>query len=54
MAAIIFLRNVIRYCRDFPNSFLKWILADVMKMREQIFLTMMPNQRNLGLGGIIQ
>jgi len=54
IAAIIFVMNIIRYCRDFPGSFLKWIFANVMKMREQIILTMIPNQINLGVGGIIQ
>jgi len=54
IAAIIFVMNVIRYCRDFPSSLLKWIFANVMKMREEIILTMMPNQRNLKIGGIIQ
>jgi len=54
IAAIIFVMNVIRYTRDFSGSLLKWIFANVMKMREQIILTMMPNQRNLGLSGIIQ
>jgi len=54
IAAIIFVMNIIRYCRDFPGSLLKWIFANVMKMREQIIFTMTPNQRYLGLGGIIQ
>jgi|GEM_PF-5312527 len=45
--------NVICYCKDFLGSFLKWILANVIKMREQI-LTMMPNQKNMGFGGFIQ
>jgi hypothetical protein len=48
IAAIIFVMNIIRYCRDFPGFLLKWIIANVMKMREQIILTMMPNQRNMG------
>jgi hypothetical protein len=46
--------NVIRYCRDFPGSLLKWLFANVMKMREEITRTMMPTQRNLAVGGIIQ
>jgi transposase, IS5 family len=54
IAAIIFVMNIIRYCRDFPGSLLKWIFANVMNMREQIIITMMPNQRKLGVGGIIQ
>ena len=54
IAAIIFVMNIIRYCRDFPGFLLKWFFANVMKMREQIILTMTPNQRNLEVGGIIQ
>jgi transposase, IS5 family len=38
----------------FPGSFLKWIFANVMKMKEQIILTMMPNQKKMWFGGIIQ
>lgn len=47
IAAIIFVMNVIRYCRDFSGSLLKWIFANAIKTREEIILTMMPNQRIL-------
>jgi hypothetical protein len=46
--------KVIRYTRDFPGSLRKWLYANVIKMREEIILTMMPAQRNLAVGGIIQ
>jgi transposase, IS5 family len=36
IAAIIFVMNLIRYTRDFSGSFLKWIFANVMKMKEEI------------------
>lgn len=49
IAAIIFVMNVIRYTRDFPGSLLKWLLANVMKMRKEIETAFMPAQRNLGL-----
>jgi hypothetical protein len=54
IAAIIFVMNVIRYCRDFPGSLLKWLFANVMKMRNEISTTMTPTQRYLAFGGIIQ
>jgi len=49
IAAIIFVMNVIRYTRDFPDSMLKWLFANVMKMREEISITFMSAQRKLGL-----
>jgi len=54
IAAIIFVMNIIRYCRDFPGTLLNLIFANVIKMREQIILTMTPNQIYWGFGGIIQ
>jgi len=48
IAAIIFVMNVIRYTRDFPGSILKWFFANVMKMREEIKITMMPTQKKMG------
>jgi hypothetical protein len=47
--ADLFVMNLIRYTRDFSGSLLKWFFANVMKMREEIILTFMPAQRNLGL-----
>jgi len=47
IAAIIFVMNVIRYTRDFTGSMLKWLLANVIKMREEIRIPFMPVQRNL-------
>ncbi|HET9570205.1 MAG TPA: hypothetical protein VFP20_02195, partial [Bacteroidales bacterium] len=49
IAAIIFVMNIIRYTRDFPGSILKWLYANVMRMREEIKLTFMPALRNLEL-----
>ena len=49
IAAIIFVMNIIRYTRDFSGSILKWLFANVMRMREEIIMTFMPAQRNLGL-----
>lgn len=49
IAAIIFVMNVIRYTRDFSGSLLKWLVANVMRIREEIIITFMPAQRNLGL-----
>lgn len=49
IAAIIFVMNLIRYTKGFPGSILKWLFANVMKMREEIIITFMPAQRNLGL-----
>lgn len=48
IAAILFVMNLIRYCRDFSGSFLKWLFANVIKIRDEIILTFMPAQRNLG------
>jgi transposase, IS5 family len=49
IAAIIFVMNLIRYIKDFPGSLLKWLFVNVMKIKEEIQITHMPAQRNLGL-----
>ncbi len=49
IAAIIFIMNVIRYTRDFPGFILKWLFANVVKMREEKRFTYIPTQRILGL-----
>lgn len=54
IAAIIFVMNVIRYTRDLPGYILNWLCVNVMRMSEEIKLTMMLTQRNLSVGGIIQ
>jgi hypothetical protein len=49
IAAIIFVMNIIRHCRDFFASFMKWLTVIVLKMREETRIQITPTYRGLRL-----
>lgn len=54
IAAIIFVMNLIRYTRDFSGSVWKWLLANVMRIRDEVASAIMPIPGNLAVREIIQ
>lgn len=54
IAVIIFVMNLIRYTRDFSSSVWKRLLANVMRIRDEVASAIMPIPGNLAVREIIQ